>query len=144
MVFFVCGVNVPASPTGKFGIPDITLPYSTNNPVSVSVTATNIPPGTQVTLMSVPEYGASSNSIGTLSGTEVSSATSISLTLSTTYQSILTAKVIYTVQTAMYYDGEKVEKVRVASTMGGESQAVYITEKGREIPAEMLLARMME
>lgn len=137
------GVNVPANPTGTYGIPDVTLP-STTNPVTLVVSATNIPVSTHVTVIAIPQYGISSSGDGNLSGTDTSSTASISLSIDTTYECILMAQVTYTVQTAMYYEGEKIEKVRVASAIGGKSQAVYITEKGREIPAEMLFAKLMQ
>ncbi|MEK7717754.1 MAG: hypothetical protein AAB322_08405 [Pseudomonadota bacterium] len=140
----VGSVNVPASPSGKYGSPDVTLPSTTTNPVTVNVSAANIPTGTQVTVTSVPEYGSSSSTTGALSGTDASSTTSVSLTLSTTYQSILTATATFTVQTAMYYDDEKIEKVRVATTMSKGSEVTYITEKGREIKATELLAKLMK
>ena len=38
----------------------------------------------------------------------------------------------FAVQTAMYYDGEKIERIRVASVMGGKSKVVYITENQGE------------
>lgn len=138
----VGGVNVPVSPAGQYGSPDITLPSTTTNPVTVNITATNIPTGTTVTVASVPEYGASTSGAGTLSGTSSSSTAAVSLTLSTSYQCILTAQATFAVQTAMYYDGEKIDQVRVAAAMGGESSTVYITEKGREVPAAELMARL--
>ncbi|MFA6054868.1 MAG: hypothetical protein WC769_05785 [Thermodesulfovibrionales bacterium] len=137
-ITFVNGVNVPATPSGKFGLPDITLPSSATNPVTVIVNGANIPVNSQVTLTSVPEYGASTNAAGTLSGTDASSTTSISITLSTLYQCILVAQATFTIQQAMYWDDEKIEKVRVAATMGKESEIVYITESGKEIKAELL------
>ena len=138
----VGGIHV-LNPTGKYGSPDVILPSTISNPVTVEVSATNIPVGTQVTVTAVPEYGSSTSTSGTLSGTDASSTASASITLSTTYQSILTATATFTVQTAMYWDDEKIEKVRVAATMGKESEVVYITEKGREIKSGELMARFM-
>lgn len=140
----VNGVNVSANPSGKFGQVDINLPTGTTNPVSVVVSGTNIPVNTQVTLSSAPEYGSATSSTGSLTGTDASSTTTVSISLSTTYQCILMAQATFAVQTAMYYEDERIDRVRVASTIGGQSQAVYITEKGREIPSEIVLARMME
>ncbi len=139
----VGGLNVPANPTGRYGSPDVTLPPTTTNPVTVNISATNIPVGTTVTVTSAPEYGPSSSASGTLSGTDTSSSASISITLSTTYQSILTASATFTIQTAMYWDEERIEKVRIASTVGGASETVYITETGREIKSAELMAKMM-
>jgi hypothetical protein len=136
------GLNVPAGPTGRYGSPDVTLPSTTTNPVTVNIAATSIPTGTTVTVTAAPEYGASTSGTGTLSGTNASSTTSVSVTLSITYQSILTASAVFTLQTAMYWEDEKIEKVRVAATMGGESQTVYITESGKEIKSAELMARL--
>lgn len=141
----IAGVNVPESPTGKYGTPDITLPFTTTNPVTVSISATNIPVGTQVTVTSVPEYGSSTSVTSTgLVGTDASSTTTVSITLSATYQCILMAQATYTIQSAMYYEDERIEKVRVASRMGGESETVYITESGREIRSAELFARLQD
>jgi hypothetical protein len=136
----VGGVNVPANPTGEYGSPDITLPSTTTNPVSVNISATNIPVGTQVTVTSTPEFGTATTATGLLNS---SSTASVSITLSTSYQSILTATATFTVQTAMYWDNEKIEKVRVATTMGKGSDVTYITEKGREIKSGELMAKLM-
>jgi hypothetical protein len=139
----IAGVAVPGSPSGRYGTPDVTLPPTTTNPVTVNVSATNIPVGTQVTVTSIPEYGAATSIVSTgLSGTLDSSTTSVSITLATSYQCVLMAQATYTIQTAMYYDGEKIEKVRVAGTMGRQSEITYITESGREIESDIVMALM--
>ncbi len=140
----VGGVNVPENPSGTYGIPDITLPVTTTNPVSVAVSGTNIPVGTTVTVTAVPEYGASISASTMLSGTDASSTSTAAIALSTQYQCILTAQATFTIQTAMFYEGEKIEKVRVAATMGRGSEVTYITEKGKEIPVEKLMASLMK
>jgi hypothetical protein len=137
------GIHVSANPTGKYGSPDVTLPSNISNPVTVEVSATNILVGTQVTVTAVPEYGSSTSTSGTLSGTDALSTASASITLSTQYQSILTATATFTIQQAMYWDNEKIEKVRVATTMGKGSEVTYITEKGREIKSTELMAKLM-
>ena len=134
------GVSVPANPAGQYGLTDITLPSGSANPVTVEISATNIPVGTEVTVTSIPEYGASTSAAGSLSGADEASTASVSITLSTTYQSVLMAEATYSVRTAMYYDNEKIEKVRVAAITGGKSGVVYITEKGREISGVEMMA----
>ena len=131
---------MPANPTGQYGLTDITLPSTSTNPVTVEISAANIPAGTEITVTSIPEYGSSTSAAGALSGTDESSTASVSITLSTTYQCVLMAEATYSVRTAMYYDNEKIEKVRVAATMGGKSGVVYITEKGREISGVEMMA----
>lgn len=135
----IAGASVPANPTGSYSQPDIMLPSTTTNPVTVNISASNIPVGTTVTVSVIPQYGSSTNVNATLSGTLASSTASASVNLSTQYSNIITAHTTYPLQTAMYYEGEKIDKVRVASTMGGESEAVYISESGREIKAEELI-----
>ncbi|MBM4136379.1 MAG: hypothetical protein FJ241_06035 [Nitrospira sp.] len=138
----VGGINIPENPSGTYGSPDVTLPSSTTNPVTVNISATNIPVGTIVTVTSNPEYGTSTNATGALSGTNESSTASAQINLSTEYQCILTATATFTIQHAMYWDGEKIEKVRVATKMGGRSEAVYITKSGKEIRAELMAGLM--
>ncbi|MBI5641303.1 MAG: hypothetical protein HZA17_12850 [Nitrospirae bacterium] len=139
----VGGVNVPSNPSGKFGTVDVPLPSSTTNPVTVNISAANIPVGTQVTITSVPEYGAATTVVSAgLSGTNESSTSTVSLTLSTSYQCILTAQATFTIQTAMYFNNEQIEKVRVATAMGRGSEVTYITASGREISPAELMAKM--
>jgi hypothetical protein len=139
------GVAVPGNPSGQYGLPDIVLPSSTTNPVSVNISATNIPVGTQVTVTSVPEYGSSNSSISQgLAGTIESSTTSVQINLSTEYQCILMASAIFTIQQAMYWDGERIDKVRVATKMGYGSEVVYITKSGKEIKSSELLVQLMK
>ena len=140
----VGGVSVPENPSGQYGSPDIVLPSSTTNPVTIEISATNIPVGTQVTVRSTPENGTASTATSTgLTGTNAASTTSVSITISTSYQSILMAQATYTLQASLYWDDEKIEKVRVATTSGGGSEAVYITESGKEIKSSELMARLM-
>ena len=49
-----------------------------------------------------------------------------------------TPQATYTLLASLYYENEKVDRVRVATRMGGESEVVYITESGREIRAELI------
>ncbi len=136
----VGGAAVPSAPSGLYGSPDVTLPSTTTNPVSITVTASNIPVGTTVTISSVPEYGSPASATGFLSGTTASSSTTAQLTLSTQYPCILTATATFTIQTAMYYQGEKIEKVAVASAIGKGTEVTYITETGKRVKAEELIA----
>jgi hypothetical protein len=49
------GVAVPASPTGAYATPDVILPAGTTSPLSVTVTATNTPPGTIFRIGAIPQ-----------------------------------------------------------------------------------------
>lgn len=134
------GTAVPTTPTGSYATPDIVLPASVIGPVSVGITAANIPTGTTVTVTVTPLTGASSNTTALLSGTTESSTATASVTISNTSVSVLSATATFTLQagldsTPVYADGERVIKMRVASVLGGRSEITYITESGREVPA---------
>jgi len=131
------GTNVPSSPTGAYATPDITLPSATSNPVTVAVSGANIPVGTAVMVRAVPQYGSETMSSSTLSGTLQSSTATVNVDISTTYSNVLSAEATYTV-TGMFWNGEEIDRVRVAATMGGESQTTYITKSGKEIKGDML------
>lgn len=129
------GVQPPATPTGNYNQPDITLPSTTVNPVAVTVAATNIPDGTTVAVLSIPQYGAATSVNTTLSG----GTASANINLSSTYSNIVVAQATFTV-VAMFYGGEEIDKVRVAATLGGSSETTYITKAGKEIKGVLLAA----
>lgn len=52
----VGGVSVPGSPTGAYATPDVFLPPGTTNPVTVTLTATNTPPGTIFRIQVMPQF----------------------------------------------------------------------------------------
>ncbi len=137
----IAGVNTPQNPGGSYSQPDILLPSITTNPVTVHLSAANIPVVTTVTVFVTPRYGSPTSVNTTLSGTDASSTASADVNLSTQYANVITAQATFQLLTAMYYDNEKIEKVRVAA-MGKGSEVIYITEKGREIKAKDLMAKM--
>ncbi len=118
------------------------LPNTTINPVTVDVAATNIPVGTTVKVWVLPQYGSAASVDTTLAGTDQASTATANVTLSTAYSNIVTAEATFTVQQAMLWNGEEIEKVRVATTMGGETKLVYITKSGKEIPGNLLASTM--
>lgn len=140
----IAGNTVPASASGSYATPDITLSSTTTNPISIDISASKIPVGTSVKITAVPQNGSSTSTTAALTGTDASSTATASLTISTTSPSVITAETTFTIQTAMYYDGERIEKVRVASKIGKESEVTYITESGKEIPAALLTAKVMK
>ncbi len=133
------GIDVPASPMGSFSSPDVMLPYNTTNPVTVIVTASNIPVGTVVTVKTNPAQGSVSSVTGTLTGADSSSTTAtVQSSISLAYPSTLSASVTFQLAAIqggpIYAEGERVDKIRVETTMGRGSSVIYITESGREIP----------
>lgn len=134
----IAGTPVPPNPTGAYNQLDMLLQSSTTNPVAVDVSASNIPVGTTVNVWVIPQYGNATSAAAILSGTDQSSTASASVNLSTSYSNVVTAEATFTILQAMYWRGEEIDKVKVATRLGGESETVYITRSGKEIPAELL------
>jgi hypothetical protein len=133
----VAGVAAPATPLGSLaGVPDIVVPSTTANPVTVAVEAANIPLGTIVQVTLIPLNGArASAQTGPLAGTQTASTATASLSLSSG-MSVLTASAVVDVsQQAMVIDGERINRIEVAATYGGPSELTYITQSGRRIKA---------
>ena len=134
----VGGVAAPADRRASFGSPpDIIVPTSVPNPVQVVVNGTNLPSGTAVQLKLTPENGSSTTVAGTLSGSTASSTTTVSLTLPNgglcVIRAIVTLEVLIAYGKPIFINGEKVEKVEVATSFGGRSEVVYITSSGRRV-----------
>lgn len=128
----VGGSPVPANAVALYNQPDISLPDTTTNPVPVDVSATNIPVGTTVKVWVIPQYGSSSNTSITLTGNDASSSGTANVNLSTSYSNILMAESTFTIM-AFYWDGEEIEKVRLATQQGDSLKVVYLTKSGKEI-----------
>jgi hypothetical protein len=132
------GGVTPATHTGSYAQPDIFLPSTTTNPVTVNLSAAYIPSGSTVTVSVIPQYGSTSSVDSTLTGVLEATTATASVTLSTTYSNVIMAQAKYTIQQAMYYENEKIDKVRVVATTGKESETIYITASGKEIPSKVL------
>lgn len=136
----VAGVAAPASPTGSYSNPDVTLPANTANPMTIGLAASNIPVGTTVMVTVKPLDGAASSATSTpLAGTLAASTATASLTMPTNQPSVLSASATFTLAAVPgtgppVAQGEEVERVRVAAALGGPSQITYITKSGREVP----------
>lgn len=137
----VGGINAPANPIGSLHqLPDITVPTSVANPVTVVIEARNIPvaPAIQVQVTLTRESGervtvSSSN----LTGTTATSTANASVTLPTTGINVITAALTLDALVAfnrpMFLEGERVKQVEIAAAFGGASEVTYITESGRRI-----------
>jgi hypothetical protein len=134
----VGGVSAPANPVGLINAPpDIVVPTSVSNPVAVVVNATNLASGTTIQVQLTPESGAPTTANGTLTGSTSSSTTTVNMTLPSGGISVIRATVTLDVLVALgkptFINGERVEKVEIASTFGSASELVYITRSGRRI-----------
>jgi hypothetical protein len=125
--------------------PDILLPVGTTNPVPVTLTASNIPLGTAILVTATPQSGSKTSAISTgLTGTVASSTATASLILSLTQVSVLTASATFPLVASagsgpIYAEGEEVKWVRVTATLGGPARVLYITDSGKEVPAERIV-----
>jgi len=142
----IAGISAPAIPTGSFVAPDVSLPNTTVNPVPVTITATNIPVGTNFTIRVIPsgwKTTAVTNDLPvvttTLSGTTAFSTGSANVTIPPTCSaiglactSVIVAQATFTV-TAFNYNGEEIDQVRVARSSNGTSGLFYIAKSGKEI-----------
>jgi hypothetical protein len=137
----VAGVPTPATPSGSFATPDVTLPATTTNPVAVSLEGTNIPPGTSVTLRVQGEFGSVTLANTTLTGTQTATITSANVILPADQPSVLTASASFPLIAAagdgpVFVQGEAVERIHVSASYGGGTRVAYITTSGREIVAQ--------
>jgi hypothetical protein len=143
----VAGVAGPAAPTGSFSVPDIVVPIGTPNPMPVALAASNVPLGTTVTVRATPLTGGTSSAVSTgLAGTLAASTATASLTFSVNQPSVISASATFTLASLpgagpLFADGEPVEQIRVAATLGGPSQVTYITRSGREVPSDQLMPK---
>jgi len=138
----VAGVAVPANPTG---LADIILQTATN-PVTVAFATKGVTVGSTITLTLMPPIGAGTTATSAATTGTVDNATAaVSIDLPGG-NSILQASVTFTVVASLgdamskYAQGERVEKVRLISTLNGPSTATLITVSGKEftVPAEVL------
>lgn len=139
------GTAVPTSATGSYTTPDIILPSSTTNPVSVGISATNVPVGTTINLKVVPQTWKTTTIATdlpvvttTLSGTDASSSGTASVTIPTTCTtvgtmctSVIQVQATFTV-VAFNYQGEEINQIRVATATDGKSETFYISKNGKE------------
>jgi hypothetical protein len=134
----VGGVNAPASPLGSLqGVPDVIVPTSQPNPVTVALEGANLPVGTIVQVTITPSTGnrTTVQSSG-LAGSEASSTASASVNLPGGISVISASTVVdLTIAKAapIFVDGERVNRIEVAATFGGPSELTYVTQSGRRI-----------
>jgi hypothetical protein len=118
-------------------VPDVIVPATQANPVSVALEAANIPVGTVVQVLLIPSSGASTTvPSSALAGTNAASTGTANVTLPAG-MSVLsaTATIDLTIAGAkpVFIEGERVNRIEVAAVYGGPSQLTYITQSGRRI-----------
>ena len=134
----VGGVNAPATPAGSLqAVPDVIVPAATANPLTVALEASHMPVGTVLQVILTPSRGARTTvSSSPLAGTESASTASASVTLPGGI-SVITATAVIDLTiakaTPIFLDGERVNRIEVAATLGGPSELTYVTQSGRRI-----------
>ena len=136
----VGGSAVPANPTG---VADLTFPATLVNPVTISLTTTNVPVGNTVLVKVIPANGPAIEAVSpAITGTNASGTASVSVSLPQG-PSTLQAMTTYTVVVAMgealshYAQNERVEKVQIIASLGGAGFAKLITVSGKEFDVPM-------
>jgi hypothetical protein len=117
------------------------------NPVTVTFQTVNVPAGNTVLLRLIPAYGSTTEVLSpAITGTTASGTASVQVSLPQG-PSTLQATTTYTIVVAMgealsrFAQNERVEKVQLIATLGGEqAQAKLITVSGKEylVPASVL------
>src|SRR5262249_40268756 len=101
--------------------------------------ATNVPPGSSVTVYVQGQMGAVSSATASLSGTTASSSASVSLSIPTNQPCVVSAVTSFIIVALSDgpgdADGDEIERVRVAAVSGGPSHVVLVKRTGREVPA---------
>lgn len=139
----IAGVSVPVTPKGSlYSPPDLVLPAALPNPVSIAIEAANVPADSVVQIAVAPAIGTRTTFQSTpLTGPpELLTATaSINLPSGMT---VITATLTVDLQIAklapMFIDGERVTRMEVVASLGGKSEAVYITRSGKRVKASEL------
>jgi hypothetical protein len=134
----VAGVAAPAVPTGSLTVPDVVLPGGTTSPVTVNLSAANIPLGTVITVTAKGQFGAAiSATSGPLAGTVAASTAAVSIGIATDQSSVISASASFTIVASaggpVFVEGEEVDRVRVTASYGGPAQVAYVTKSGRAV-----------
>jgi hypothetical protein len=79
----IAGQNTPWPPAGSLTAPDVYLPTNMVNPVTISVSASNVNPGTTFKLIIVPSFGTNIVNTSTLSGSYSFSTGSVNMNVYT-------------------------------------------------------------
>jgi hypothetical protein len=134
----VAGISAPTAPTGHG---DIVFADGSPSAAQVVLTSTNVPPGSSVLVTVAPERGAAVTTTSTpLDGTLASASATANIDVPVG-ASTLMATTTYTLTTAMgealstYAKGERVEKVMLSASYGGQPATKLITVTGKHFDA---------
>ena len=134
----VGGVTAPTTPLGSLqGVPDVIVPSSQTNPMTVALEGSNLPLGTIIQVAVTPSRGSKTTVQSTgLTGSEAASTATASVNLPGGI-SLVSASAVIDLTLAkldpIFINGERVRQIEVAATFGGASELIYVTETGRRI-----------
>jgi len=94
------GVAAPLAPAASFSSPDVTLPASIANPVTVTLAGANIPPGTPVVITVTGQTGGATSVSATLAGSPASTTASATISVPANRPSIVSASATFTLVAA--------------------------------------------
>lgn len=136
----IAGASVPANPAGSFVSPDLILPSSTGDMVTVVLQGMNFPSGTTAAVTVTRYVGGTPDApvIITLTGSPLQGSGTIHIPLD--QPAIISASLTFTVIASagsgpVFVEGEPIERVRLTATAGGPTLVTYLAKSGREIPA---------
>lgn len=140
LAFTSIGGVAAIAPTGSFVTADVTLPPTTTNPVSVTLTATNTPAPTTYTIKLLPQFATpTSQTVGSTGSFAISTATA-DVTFPNGRISGLIAFAGFTLTAALapMIDGEPADQVLLAAGYGEPSTLTLVTKSGKEVPVSQL------
>ncbi|MGH9782906.1 MAG: hypothetical protein ACRD88_01870, partial [Terriglobia bacterium] len=139
LISTVGGVAVPASAAGSHAAPDLTIPATTTNPMNVTLIANNVPVPTQFVVKVIPAFAEPLFFPSTFSTGSFATSTAIAR-LPPGQVSVLTAFASFTQVAGLFplLDGEPVEQVLVAASVGEPSSVMLITKSGKEVRLDQL------
>jgi len=134
------GVNAPSIPTASLSIPDITFQQSIETPVTLEVSASNVPLGTAVQIKVVPATGQPTTATTSgLGGSVANSTAQASVTLPPG-AGIVTASATFTVAAGQsagllpaslpLINGQRPEQVEVVAMGDGKSRTYLVSKSG--------------
>lgn len=148
----VGGVLVPSNPAAQLVTPDVTVPASQQNPISITVRCTNIPLNSEIIVDVKPANGKTVRAVGlnTL-GTASSSTATVQVNMprgggtiqakavsgiALATASIPRDKPPSLAETGWTADGERFAQIELTAKLGSVAQFAFLTESGRryELP----------
>jgi hypothetical protein len=143
------GFSVPSYSGSRFDTVDLLLPNQLSDPISIVITANNIPVGTQVEVRPVRNSSNATFNPGTLAGTSQNSTATATITgLDRTAVTYLLATAAFdppiTAQAFNPKGLNHVASVRIESGIGSKAKIIFLRSDGTEIEHTNLSKKFLE